>query len=324
MAIAERCAQNAFELDGARVWVAGHRGMVGSAIVRRLAGEPCEILTVSRRDVDLVDRGAVERWLETHRPDLVFLAAAKVGGILANSRNPVEFLYENMMIEANVIRSSYEAGVKKLVFLGSSCIYPKLAPQPISEDALLTGPLEPTNEAYAIAKIAGLKLCAGYHRQYGAEFVSLMPTNLYGPGDNFNLEGSHVIPALLRKVHEARRDGLDEVVVWGSGEARREFLHVDDLADACVFLGKRYPDEQHINVGTGRDCTIRELAELIREVLGWTGTFVFDTGRPDGAPRKCLDVSKLNALGWTAGIGLKDGLTRTYRWYVANLPSLRM
>ena len=294
--------------------MAGHSGMVGSAIVRRLAAEPCEILTVSRHETDLVDGVAVERWLKSHRPDLVFLAAAKVGGILANSRNPVEFLYENLMIEANVIRSSFEAGVKKLVFLGSSCIYPKLAPQPITEDALLTGPLEPTNEAYAIAKIAGLKLCAGYHRQYGAEYVSLMPTNLYGPGDNFNLEGSHVIPALLRKVHEARRDGLDEVVVWGSGEARREFLHVQDLADACVFLAKHYSDEQHINVGTGQDCTIRELAEIIREVVGWTGTFVFDTSRPDGPPRKILDVSRLNALGWTASIGLKDGLSRTYAW----------
>jgi GDP-L-fucose synthase len=323
MAIADVSAQEAFDLDGATVWVAGHRGMVGSAIVRRLAGESCNILTVSRHEIDLVDGGAVERWLKTHRPDLVFLAAAKVGGILANSRKPVEFLYENLMIEANVIRSSFEAGVRKLVFLGSSCIYPKLAPQPMNEDALLSGPLEPTNEAYAIAKIAGLKLCAGYHRQYGAEYVSLMPTNLYGPGDNFNLEDSHVIPALLRKVHEANRDGLDEVVVWGTGEARREFLHVDDLADACVFLAKHYSDEQHINVGTGLDCTIRALAEIIREVVGWTGTFVFDTSRPDGTPRKSLDVSKLNALGWTASIGLKDGLSRTYEWYGAHLPLLR-
>jgi GDP-L-fucose synthase len=323
MAIADVSAQEAFDLDGATVWVAGHRGMVGSAIVRRLAGESCNILTVSRHEIDLVDGGAVERWLKTHRPDLVFLAAAKVGGILANSRKPVEFLYENLMIEANVIRSSFEAGVRKLVFLGSSCIYPKLAPQPMNEDALLSGPLEPTNEAYAIAKIAGLKLCAGYHRQHGAEYVSLMPTNLYGPGDNFNLEDSHVIPALLRKVHEANRDGLDEVVVWGTGEARREFLHVDDLADACVFLAKHYSDEQHINVGTGLDCTIRALAEIIREVVGWTGTFVFDTSRPDGTPRKSLDVSKLNALGWTASIGLKDGLSRTYEWYGAHLPLLR-
>lgn len=306
------------DLEGARVWVAGHRGMVGSALVRRLAQEPVETVTADRREVDLLDQRAVDRWVKDSKPDLVFLAAAKVGGILANDRHPVDFLYDNLVIETNVIRSCFEAGVNKLVFLGSSCIYPKFAPQPIPESALLTGPLESTNEWYAIAKIAGLKLCSAYRRQYGAAYISLMPTNLYGPNDNFDLEASHVIPALMRKVHEAKRDGRGEVAVWGTGKAKREFLHVDDLADACVFLARHYSQEEHINVGTGQDCTIRELAETICDVVGWSGELVFDSSRPDGTPRKVLDVSKLKALGWAPRIGLKDGLAETYAWYVAN------
>jgi GDP-L-fucose synthase len=292
--------------------------MVGSAIVRRLKREKCEILTVSREEADLTCQVAVSEWLSANRPDIVFLAAARVGGILANDRQPVEFLYENLMIEANVIRASFKAGVKKLIFLGSSCIYPKLAPQPIPEPALLTGPLEPTNEWYAIAKIAGLKLVAAFRRQHGADYISLMPTNLYGPNDSFDLELGHVVPALLRKVHEAKLNGSKTVSVWGSGQPRREFLHVDDLADACVFLAQHYSDEEHINIGTGQDCTIAELAETIREIVGWRGRFVFDTTRPDGTPRKLLDVTKLTALGWAPEIGLKEGLSQTNAWYVAN------
>jgi GDP-L-fucose synthase len=292
--------------------------MVGSAIVRRLKREKCEILTVNREVADLTCQAAVSEWLRANRPDIVFLAAAKVGGILANDRQPVEFLYENLMIEANVIRASFEAGVKKLIFLGSSCIYPKLAPQPIPEPALLAGPLEPTNEWYAIAKIAGLKLVAAFRRQHGADYISLMPTNLYGPNDTFDLESGHVVPALLRKVHEANLNGSETVIVWGSGQPRREFLHVDDLADACVFLAQNYSDEEHINIGTGQDCTVAELAETIREIVGWRGRFIFDTTRPDGTPRKLLDVSKLTALGWVPQIELKEGLSQTYAWYIAN------
>lgn len=292
--------------------------MVGSALVRRLAEESLETVTADRQELDLLDQRAVDSWIRKIKPDIVFMAAAKVGGILANDRHPVDFLYDNLAIETNVIRSCFEAAVSKVVFLGSSCIYPKLAPQPIPESALLTGPLEPTNEWYAIAKIAGLKLCSAYRRQYGAAYISLMPTNLYGPNDNFDLEASHVIPALMRKIHEAKRDGHSEVTVWGTGKAKREFLHVDDLADACIFLARHYSEEEHINVGTGQDCTIRELAETICEVVGWSGELVFDTSRPDGTPRKVLDVSKLSALGWAPRIRLKDGLARTYAWYLAN------
>jgi GDP-L-fucose synthase len=312
-----------FELGGARVWVAGHRGMVGSAIVRRLEREDCEILTVERTDVDLIDQAATGSWIKANRPDIVFLAAAKVGGILANDRYPADFLYDNLMIESNVIRASLDAGVRKLVFLGSSCVYPKSAPQPIPESALLKGALEPTNEAYAIAKIAGLKLVAACRRQHGADYISLMPANLYGPNDNFDLDSGHVVPALLRKVHQARRDGSERVVIWGSGLPRREFLHVDDLADACVFLARTWSAEEPINVGTGRDCTISELAQLIGEVVGWTGSFVFDANRPDGTPRKLLDVSRLSRLGWAPRIGLEEGLAQTYAWYLANAGTIR-
>jgi GDP-L-fucose synthase len=312
-----------FELEGARAWVAGHRGMVGSAIVRRLEREECDILTVERADLDLTDQAATGGWIGANRPDVVFLAAAKVGGILANDRYPADFLYDNLMVEANVVRACLDAGVRKLVFLGSSCVYPKSAPQPIPESALLSGALEPTNEAYAIAKIAGLKLVAACRRQHGADYISLMPTNLYGPNDNFDLESGHVVPALLRKVHEARRDGSDRVVIWGSGAPRREFLHVDDLADACIFLARTWSAEEPINVGTGRDCTIGELAELIREVVGWPGEFVFDANRPDGTPRKLLDVSRLTSLGWAPRIGLEEGLARTYAWYLANAGRVR-
>lgn len=312
-----------FDLRDARIWVAGHKGMVGSAIVRRLAAEGAGVLTATREEADLTNQASTDRWVKENKPDLVFLAAAKVGGIVANNTAPVEFLYENMMIEMNIIRSSFEHGVRKLVFLGSSCIYPRLAPQPIPEEALLTGPLEPTNEWYAIAKIAGLKLCAAYHRQYGADFVSAMPTNLYGPNDNFDLEKSHVIAALMRKIHEARRDGRDEVVVWGTGTPRREFLHVDDCADACVFIARNYSDEPHVNVGTGEDLSIAELAELLREVIGWKGQFVYDTSRPDGTPRKVMDVSRLTALGWSPKIELREGLAQAYSWYGSNAAEAR-
>ena len=291
--------------------------------MRRLEREDCEILTVERAGLDLIDQAATNRWIRANRPDVVFLAAAKVGGILANDRYPADFLYENLMVEANVVRACLDAGVRRLVFLGSSCVYPKSAPQPIPESALLTGALEPTNEPYALAKIAGLKLVAACRRQYGADYISLMPANLYGPNDNFDLDACHVVPALLRKVHQARRDGSDRVAVWGSGAPRREFLHVDDLADACVFLARTWSADEPINVGTGCDCTIGELAELIREVVGWSGEFVFDTNRPDGTPRKLLDVSRLTGLGWSPRIGLEEGLARTYAWYLANAGRVR-
>lgn len=305
-----------FELRGRRVWVAGHRGMVGSSLVRRLASEGCETLTVGREECDLRRQEQVERWLGTARPDVVVVAAARVGGIQANATRPVDFLYDNLMIEANVIRGAFDVGVGKLLFLGSSCIYPKLAPQPLVEDALLTGPLEPTNEWYAIAKIAGIKLCQAYRQQHRADFISAMPTNLYGPGDNFDLETSHVLPALLRKMHEAKVEGAPEVVVWGSGRPRREFLHVDDLAEACVHLLRHYSGASHVNVGCGEDLTIADLAAAIRNVVGFAGRLRFDTSRPDGTPRKLLDTSRLTALGWHPSIDLMEGLDRTYRWYL--------
>jgi GDP-L-fucose synthase len=304
-----------FQLAGRRVWVAGHGGMVGQALVRRLAGENCEILTADRHAVDLRRQRETEAWIAAHRPDAIFLAAARVGGILANDTRPGEFLYDNLLIQANVIEAAWRCGVKKLLALGSSCIYPKESPQPISESALLTGALEPTNKAYAIAKIAGLMLCASYRRQYGADFIAAMPTNLYGPGDNFDLESSHVVPALLRKIDDAARRGDPTVTVWGSGRPRREFLHVDDCADALVHLMKRYSDGEHINVGTGTDVTIRDLAESIAEIVGYRGAFVFDPSRPDGTLLKRLDVSRINAFGWKATIDLETGLRRTYEWY---------
>ena len=304
-----------FPLEGRRVFVAGHRGMVGSAIIRALRQRGCEVLTAPRPGVDLRRQEEVERWMRSKRPDAVFLAAARVGGILANSTRPAEFIYDNLAIQSAVIESARRAGVGKLLFLGSSCIYPKMAPQPIAEGALLTGPLEPTNEWYAVAKIAGIKLCQAYRRQYGCNYVSLMPTNLYGPGDNFDLRSAHVIPALMRKMHEAKVSGSPEVVVWGSGTPRREFLHVDDLADAAVYLMEVYSGEEQVNVGTGRDLTIAELAQTIREVTGFPGRLAYDRSKPDGTPRKCLDVTRMSRLGWRAKIDLHTGLADTYRWF---------
>jgi len=300
----------------ARIFVAGHCGLVGSAIVRRLEQEGFErIVTVGRERLDLTQQSAVEAFFQTESPEYVFLAAAKVGGIHANNTYPAEFIRDNLAIQTNVIHAAWRSGVKKLCFLGSSCIYPKLAPQPMTEDMLLTGPLEPTNEWYAVAKIAGIKMCQAYRRQYGFNAISLMPTNLYGPGDNFDLANSHVLPALIRKCHEAKEAGAPEVVVWGTGTPRREFLHVDDLADAAVFLMRHYDGEQFINVGVGEDISIRELAELVRRVVGYEGRLVFDTSKPDGTPRKLLDISKLRSLGWRARISLEEGIASTYRWY---------
>ncbi|HLO64966.1 MAG TPA: GDP-L-fucose synthase [Azonexus sp.] len=312
-----------YSLRGKRVWVTGHRGMVGSAIVRRLQREECTILTASRDEVDLTRQAETEAWLEANRPEVVFVAAAKVGGIHANSVYPVDFLHDNLAIELNVIHGSWKIGVEKLVFLGSSCIYPRMAPQPIPEDALLTGPLEPTNEWYAIAKIAGIKMCQAYRRQYGANFISVMPTNLYGPGDNFHPENSHVPAALMRRFHEAKLAGDKESVVWGSGQPRREFLHVDDMADACVFLTKTCSCESHINVGTGSDVSIAEFAEAIRRVVGYEGKLVFDTSKPDGMPRKMMDVSLINRLGWSASIPLEEGLRDYYHWFLDNIYAIR-
>lgn len=306
-----------FDLAGKRVWIAGHRGMVGQALVRRLASEPCEVLTVDRAELDLTAQAPVFAWMEAAKPDLVIVAAAKVGGINANDTYPAQFLYENLVIEANIIEGARRAGVAKLVFLGSSCIYPKFAPQPMHEDALLTGPLEPTNEWYAVAKIAGIKLCEAYRRQYGLDFVSAMPTNLYGPGDNYDLANSHVVPALIRKAHEAKLAGAQSIEVWGSGTPLRELLHVDDLADAVIHIARAYSADQHINVGSGEEVTIRELAELVARVVGFEGRIVWDAGKPDGTPRKLMDSGRLAALGWTAGIGLEEGLRRTYAAFLS-------
>jgi GDP-L-fucose synthase len=309
----------AYSLLGKRVWVAGHRGMVGSAIVRRLAPEGCEVLTAGRETVDLRRQAEVEEWMGVHRPQAVFVPAATVGGIFANDTRPAEFIYDNMMIEANIIHSAWQTGVEKLLFLGSSCIYPKLAPQPIPEDALLTGPLEPTNQWYAVAKIAGIKLAQAYRRQYGCDFISAMPTNLYGPGDNFDPRYSHVMPALIARMHAARQARAPSMAIWGTGTPRREFLYVDDCADALVFLMKNYSDEGHINVGSGCDLTIRELAELVRRVVGFEGEIVTDTSKPDGTPRKLMDVSRLSSLGWRASTPLEEGVARVYAWYRDNL-----
>jgi GDP-L-fucose synthase len=301
------------------VFVAGHRGLVGSAIVRNLEQKPgVELFTKTRQELDLRDREAVEQFLKAARPEVVVLAAAKVGGIQANYQSPVEFLLENLEIQNSVIAASFLTGVKKLLFLGSSCIYPRLAPQPIPEAALLTGPLEVTNEPYALAKITGIKLCQAYARQYGANFVSLMPTNIYGPNDDFDLRNSHVLAALLRKAHEAKVSGAASVVVWGTGNPRREFLHTDDLADAVVHLIEHYDSPEIVNVGCGRDVSIRELAELVCEIVGFTGTLEFDSTKPDGTPRKLLDVTKLSKLGWQAKIPLRKGIESTYEWFLKN------
>jgi len=313
-----------FDLSKKRVFVAGHRGMVGSAIVRLLQNEACELLTVGRDQLDLRDQAGVRAWFDREKPQAVFLAAAKVGGILANDTYPAEFLYDNLAIELNVIDAAFRSGAEKLVYLGSSCIYPKFAPQPMKENALLTGSLEPTNEWYAIAKIAGLKLCEAYRRQYGADFVSAMPTNLYGPGDNYDLNKGHVIPALLRKVHEAKRSGAAEIVIWGSGTPRREFLHVDDAASAVVHLMKTYSEAEHVNVGTGEDIAILDLAKLVCDVVGFEGKIATDPSKPDGTPRKLLDVSKLRSTGWQPRYGLRGGLADAYQWFKTNETTARL
>jgi GDP-L-fucose synthase len=311
-------------VDGSsRIFVTGHRGLVGSAIVRRLRSEGLEPLTAPRAELDLRDQAAVNRWFQANRPDYVFLVAGTVGGILANSTRPAEFIYDNMMIHATCVHAAHVSGVKKLLYLGSSCIYPRDASQPMREEALLTGPLEPTNEPYAIAKIAGIRLCRAYRTQYGSNFISAMPTNLYGPEDNFDLTSSHVLPALIRKFHEAKLEGRRDVTVWGSGAPRREFLHVDDLADACVFLMRHYEEAGHINVGTGEDVTIRELAGFIREAIHPAATLTFDATKPDGAPRKLLDVSRLHALGWRHRTPLAEGIASTYQWFLEHRAEVR-
>ena len=297
-----------------KIYIAGHRGMVGSALLRKLETEGfTNFVLRTSKELDLRDQASVARFFKEEKPEYVFLAAAKVGGIIANNTYRAEFLYENLMIQSNIIHQSHVNGVKKLLFLGSSCIYPKLAPQPLKEDYLLTGPLEPTNEPYAIAKIAGIKMCDAYRDQYGCNFISVMPTNLYGPNDNYDLNNSHVLPALIRKFHEAKEKGDPEVVVWGTGTPRREFLHADDLADACYFLMERYNEPGLVNIGVGEDISIAELANLIKEIVGYQGTIVFDTSKPDGTPRKLLDVSKLKNLGWQPSISLKEGIEKVYR-----------
>jgi GDP-L-fucose synthase len=308
----------------ARIFVAGHRGLVGSAIVRRLAGGGfTDVVTASRDELDLRDQSAVNAWFGEHRPEYVYLVAGTVGGIMANSTRPAEFIYDNLMIHSTVVEAAKRSGVTKLLYLGSSCIYPRDAPQPMPESALLTGTLEPTNEWYAIAKIAGIKLCQAYRRQYGCDFVSAMPTNLYGPGDNFDLTNSHVLPALMRKFHEAKVEGRSEVEIWGSGTPQRELLHVDDLADACVFLMDAYEDDEHVNVGTGEDVSIRALAEMVRDVVHPDAQLVFDASKPDGMPRKLLDVTKLHALGWKHSIALRDGIESTYAWFTEHVLDVR-
>ncbi len=305
-----------FPLAGKRIFLAGHRGMVGSALQRRMAREDCTLLTASRAELDLLSQQSTWRFLEAEQPNCVIVAAAKVGGIHANRSFPAEFLYENLMIEANLIHGAHLAGVERLLFLGSSCIYPRMAPQPMPEDCLLTGPLEATNEWYAIAKIAGIKLCQAYRDQYGRDYISAMPTNLYGPGDNFDLANSHVLPALLRKAHEAKQAGESRLSVWGSGRPRREFMHVDDLADALVFLLEHYSGSDHVNVGVGSDVSIRELAETVTATVGLDAVLDFDASMPDGTPRKLMDVSRLTAMGWQAKIGLEDGIRQTYAWFL--------
>lgn len=308
-----------FELAGRRVWVAGHRGMAGSAIARRLARENCEIVTATHSELDLLCQADVNAWMADKKVDVVFLAAAKVGGIMANSTRPAEFLYDNVVIASNVIHAAWRTGVKKLLFLGSSCIYPRLAQQPMREEMLLTGALEPTNESYAIAKIAGIKLCEAFRRQYGCDFISVMPTNLYGPGDRYDAEGGHVVAALIMKIHAAKSANSPVVELWGSGTPKREFLYSEDLADACVFVMKNYSGEMFLNVGTGEDMTILELAQSIAKVIGWEGRFTLNTSKPDGMPRKVMDVSRLRVLGWSAPTDFETGMKDAYKWYVANV-----
>ncbi|GIK79303.1 MAG: GDP-L-fucose synthase [Alphaproteobacteria bacterium] len=308
-----------YSLAGKRVWVAGHRGMVGSALVRRLQSDGCIILVADRTQADLRRQDEVERWMEAQRPHAVFVAAATVGGIVANDSRPADFIYDNLAIETNIIETARRVDVEKLLFLGSSCIYPRLADQPMREDALLTGLLEPTNQWYAVAKIAGIMLCRAYRRQHGCDFISAMPTNLYGPADNFDLESSHVVPALMAKAHVVKRQGHGDIVVWGTGKPLRELMYVDDLADALVFLMKNYSDEEHVNIGVGEDISIRELAETVARVVGVESRLRFDPSRPDGTPRKLLDTGKLRAMGWRPRTALEDGLRETYRWYLDNV-----
>jgi GDP-L-fucose synthase len=308
-----------YDLSRKRVWVAGHRGLVGAALVRRLSRQNVDLLTATSDSLDLRRQADVEAWMARERPQAVFIAAARVGGIHANDSYPADFLYDNLMIEANVVHAAYRVGVEKLVLLGSTCVYPKLAPQPIPEEALLSGPLEPTNEWYAVAKIAGIKLTQAYRRQHGCDFISAQPTNLYGPGDNFDLETSHVLPALIRKAHEAKRDGSPTLSIWGSGRPLREFLHVDDLADALVFLAGCYSGESPVNVGSGVEISIRDLAHAVCAAVGFGGELVFDASKPDGTPRKLADSSKLAAMGWRPSIGLEGGLASTYHWYLKNV-----
>ena len=306
---------DAYSLKGKRVYVAGHRGMVGSALLRRLANEDCELLTIGRDQVDLRRQAEVEDWMAQEKPQAVFVPAATVGGILANDTRPAEFIYDNLMIETNLIHAAWRVGVEKLLFLGSSCIYPKMATQPMAEDALLTGPLEPTNQWYAIAKIAGIKLCQAYRRQYGCDFISAMPTNLYGIGDNFDLQTSHVMPALISKMHMAKQSGASEVTIWGTGTPLREFLFVDDCADALVFLMQSYSQEDHVNVGFGDDISIHDLAVLISKIVGFDGKIVTDPSKPDGTPRKLMDVTRLSQAGWKARVSLESGIATVYDWY---------
>ncbi len=305
-----------FDLTNKRVYVAGHRGMVGSAVVRRLATEGCEVITAGRDVVDLKRQAEVEAFMRDAKPDAIVMAAAKVGGILANDNHPADFLYDNLIIEANITQAAFENGVQKMLFLGSSCIYPKMADQPITEDALLTGPLEPTNEWYAIAKIAGIKLAQAYRKQHGVDFIAAMPTNLYGPADNFDLNSSHVVPALIRKAHEAKIKGDKTITIWGTGTPRREFLHTDDCADALVFVLKNYSGHDHVNVGSGEDVTILDLTEMVCDVVGFTGRIEHDLSKPDGTPRKLMSADKLRAMGWKPRISLRDGLVSTYRWFL--------
>ena len=308
-----------YSLAGKRVWVNGHRGMVGSALVRRLESEDCKILKSTSDELDLRRQSDVEAWMEVQKPDAIFLCAATVGGILANETRPAEFIYDNMMIETYVIHGAWRTGVEKLLFMGSACIYPREAPQPMPEDCLLTGPLEPTNEWYAIAKIAGIKLCQAYRKQFGADFISAQPNNLYGPGDNFDLVSSHVVPALIRKAHEAKAEGRDSMEIWGSGNPMREFLYVADIADALVFLMKRFSGDMQMNVGWGREISIRQLAETIGRIVGFEGKLVFDASKPDGTPRKLLDTTRLSGLGWKATTSLEEGLEKSYTWFLENV-----
>ena len=314
---------NNFSLSGKRIFVAGHTGMVGSAIVRLLNNIDCEILTVSSQELDLKQSSKVDKWFDEHRPDAVFLAAAKVGGILANSQYPADFLIDNLSIQNSVITNAFKYKVKKLMFLGSSCIYPRNAKQPIKESSLLTGILEPTNEAYAIAKIAGIKLCQFYRKQYGVDYVSVMPTNLYGPGDNFHPKNSHVVAALISKFYEAVKLNKEEVILWGTGKPLREFMHVDDLAEGLIFLMENYSEYEHINIGTGKEISITEFAEIIKNISGWKGKIKFDDSYPDGMPRKVMDINKISKLGWNSKIELKEGLKQAYKWFIDNYDHIK-